>query len=330
VPLESAFYVVRAVDEEFRQAIVRRDSIVLVKGARQMGKTSLLGRGLHQARLGGARVVLTDFQTFSRADLGSAEALLRRLGASIADQLDLATGPDEEWHPRRGPIDNFKRFWRRVVLGTTHEAIVWGLDEIDLLFGREFASEVFGLFRSWHNERVLNPEVPWRRLTLAISYATEAHLFIKDPNQSPFNVGTRLTLEDFTREEVADLNERYGSPLRDEAELGRLTDLVGGQPYLVRLGLHEMVVHGLDVSAIEAQAGRDDGIFGSHLRRLVALLNQEPDLSEVVQRVLQGQPCPTLESFYRLRSAGIILGETLQEARIRCQLYARFLERHLM
>jgi len=33
-----------------RAAIARRDSIVLVKGARQMGKTSLLARSLQQAR----------------------------------------------------------------------------------------------------------------------------------------------------------------------------------------------------------------------------------------------------------------------------------------
>ena len=44
---------------------------------------------------------------------------------------------------------------------------------------------------------------------MAIAYATEAHLFITDVNQSPFNVGTRLTVEDFTLSQVADLNERY-------------------------------------------------------------------------------------------------------------------------
>ena len=45
VPLDSPFYVVRRTDEEFRAAIARRDSIVLVKGPREVGKTSLLARG---------------------------------------------------------------------------------------------------------------------------------------------------------------------------------------------------------------------------------------------------------------------------------------------
>src|SRR5439155_12311019 len=120
------------------------------------------------------------------------------------------------------------------------------------------------------------------------AYATEAHLFITDVNQSPFNVGTRLILEDFTFEQVADLNERHGSPLRDDAELARYTRLVGGQPYLVRRGLHEMVAHGLDLPTFERQADRDEGIFGDHLRRILVLLARNPELCEVVREVLRG------------------------------------------
>ena len=59
--MDSTFYIVRPTDEAFAEAIARRDSIVLVKGARQIGKTSLLARGLQHARHVGAKVVLTDF-----------------------------------------------------------------------------------------------------------------------------------------------------------------------------------------------------------------------------------------------------------------------------
>src|SRR5207245_2692151 len=50
VPLDSPFYIERRTDGEFREAIRRQDSIVLVKGPRQVGKTSLLARGLQGAR----------------------------------------------------------------------------------------------------------------------------------------------------------------------------------------------------------------------------------------------------------------------------------------
>jgi class 3 adenylate cyclase len=330
VPLDSAFYIVRPADEEFRAAIARGDSIVLVKGARQMGKTSLLARGLQQAREAGARVVRSDFQKLNAQHLASADTLFLTLAESVADQLDLQTLPDEVWHARRGPSENFERYWRRVVLREVPTPIVWGLDEVDRLFTCAYASEVFGLFRSWHNERALDPEGPWKRLTLAIAYATEAHLFITDVNQSPFNVGTRLHLEDFSFEQLADLNHRYGGPLRGEAELARFARLVGGHPYLVRRGLHEMAGCGMDFAAFETQADRDEGIFGDHLRRILVLLAKDPELCEVVRGVLHGQPCPTPESFYRLRSAGVMSGESARDVRPRCRLYETYLSRHLL
>ena len=89
VPLDSRFYILRPTDEKFRTAIARQDSIVLVKGARQVGKTSLLARGLQQAREEGAKVVLTDFQNLNAADLESVEKLLLSFADSFADQLDL-------------------------------------------------------------------------------------------------------------------------------------------------------------------------------------------------------------------------------------------------
>jgi class 3 adenylate cyclase len=330
VPLDSQFYIWRPTDDEFRDAIARRDSIVLVKGARQMGKTSLLARGLQHARESGARVVLTDFQTLNADHLESAEALFRALAEWIADQLDLDVLPEEVWDARRGASINFQRYLRREVLGKFEEPLAWGLDEVDRLFTCDFGSEVFGLFRSWHNARSLDPTAPWSRLTLAIAYATEAHLFITDMNQSPFNVGTRLALEDFTFDQVADLNRRYGQPLRDDAEVARYFRLVGGHPYLAGRGLREMITHDLDIAAFEAQAARDEGVFGDHLRRMLVLLVKDPELCDVVRGVLRGRPCPSPDSFFRLRTAGILAGESSRDARPRCQLYTTYLERHLL
>src|SRR5499426_2608238 len=330
VPLDSEFYIVRPADEEFRAAIARGDSIVLVKGARQVGKTSLLARGLQQARQAGAKVVLTDFQNLSAAYLESIEKLMLALAKSFADQLDLDVYPNQIWDADLSPGVNLERYLRRGVLQQTAAPIVWGLDEVDRLFTCDFGSEVFGLFRSWHNKRALDPEGPWRRLTLAIAYATEAHLFITDLNQSPFNVGTRLALEDFSFEQVAELNRRYGSPLGDQAEVARYYRLVGGHPYLVRRGLYEMATREIKLAALEAWADRDDGPFSDHLRRLAVSLTQDRTLSEVVRRVLKGGSSVGTESFYRLRSAGLMAGDSERDVRLRCQLYATYLEKHLL
>jgi hypothetical protein len=304
--------------------------VVLLKGANGLGKTSLLARGLQQARQAGAEVVLSDLQKLNAAHLESAEALCQRLAEWIADQLDLDVLPDEAWHPRRGASANLERYLRREVLGKVEAPIVWGLDEVDRLFECRFGTEIFRLFRSWHNERALAPSGPWSRLTLVIAYATEAHLFIADLNQSPFNIGTRLELDDFAIEQVADLNRRHGAPLKSEAEVARFYELVSGHPHLVRLGLHEMASHSTNLAALESRASGEGGVFSDHLQRLRVLLARDPALCAVIREVLQGRPCPTPDSFYRLRSAGLVVGDSERNARLRCQLYARYLTRRLL
>lgn len=329
VPLNSDFYMKRGVDKEFREALSRYDSIVLLKGARQIGKTSLLARGLQMSRERGAKVALTDFQKFNATNLSDVSSFYISLAESLAEQLDLDVLPSDTWDERRGPNVNFERFVRREVLKNMSAQLVWGLDEVDRLFSCDYGSEVFGLFRSWHNERALDPSGPWAGLTLSIAYATEAHLFISDMNQSPFNVGTRLSLEDFSIEQIKELDNRYGNPLKNEEETQQFQQLLGGHPYLVRCGLHELASKKIDFSAFEADADKDDGIFGDHLRRILVLLAKDPDLTEILKGVIEGKPCPTPESFYRLRSSGIIHGNSQNECNTRCDLYSRFLKRHL-
>ena len=331
VPLDSKFYILRPTDEDFYEAIARKDSIVLIKGARQMGKTSLMARGIQEARKAGAKVILTDFQKLNASHLESIDNLFMTLADSFADQLDLDVSPADTWNARRGASMNFERFLRREILAKTPHPLLWGMDEIDRLFSCNFGSEVFGLFRSWHNERSLDPTGPWQNLTLAIAYATEAHMFITDVNQSPFNVGTRIVLSDFTIEQVVELNSRYDSPLRDAAELERFHDLVAGQPYLSRRGLHEMTSRRVGFRDFEAQAARDEGPFGDHLRRLLVSLAQDNTLLEIVRELLAGRRhAATPEAFYRLRSAGLVSGESARDMKLRCKVYQLYLSRHLL
>jgi hypothetical protein len=327
LPLDSEFYVARPTDDEFLAALRRQDSIIRVRGPRQVGKTSLLARGLQRARAAGARVVVTDFQKLNASDLASVESFFRALGEWVADELGIDVLPGQVWNPQRGPSRNFEQYVSREIMGRVPGPLVWAMDEVDRLYPCPFRSEVFGLFRSWHNDRDRKPE--WKKLTLVIVYATEANLFDDDMNQSPFNVGTALALDDFTPEQVADLNRRYGSPLRSEEHLKHYYELVGGHPFPANLGLYEIVQRGMDLTAFEAQAQRDDGVFGDLLRRIVVLLARNDELCEVVRGVMQGKPCPSVEAFYRLRSAGVLAGDSPRTARLRCRLYRLFLERNL-
>ena len=262
----------------------------------------------------------------------SADALYLALAQSIADQLDLEVQPEEVWNEKRGPNVNLERYLRREVLGSFESPLVWGLDEVDRLFTCSFGSEVFGLFRSWHNRRSLDPTGPWSRLTLAIAYATEAHLFITDLNQSPFNVGTRLALSDFTPEQANDLNGRYDSPLKSEGERNRFYSLIGGQPYLTCRGLDFLANQGVDIGAFEASAVSEEGSvrrpFAPHF--VLPLAGRRNGGAVAPRAALRGLPMPTPESFYRLRGAGVLVGDSPHTPKLRCRLYADYLTRHLL
>ncbi|MCW3054073.1 MAG: hypothetical protein JWN14_3243 [Chthonomonadales bacterium] len=336
VPLGSLFYIARAADTEFAAGIARRDSIISLRGPNQIGKTSLLARGLEQARQAGARVILTDFRKFSATELQTLNSCCLALAQSLTDQLDLDVSPCTGWHPERAPGDNFERFLRREVLKKLATPLVWGMDEVDRLFPYEYKDDIFGRFRAWHNERALDPAGPWQQLTLALTYATESYLLIADLNRSPFNVGTQITLSDWTCAQVADLNQRCGAPLRSHDEVERFYRLLGGHPYLVRRGLQEMRAQHSDIAALEAASELETGPYAGHLERLFVFLALDTgtqgssSLTEAVLCVLRGEPCPSVQSFARLWSAGVLAGTSAQNATLRCKLYANFLRKRLL
>jgi DNA-binding winged helix-turn-helix (wHTH) protein len=331
MPLDSRYYIARLADEEFHEAIANRHSVVVIKGPRQIGKSSLLARGLDRARESGATVVFTDLQQIPGPAFKSAEKLTLTLAKMIAAQLKSPVQLRQIWNDGLCGSNNLERFLRsEAMMADPATPLVWGMDEVDRLFNYDYANEIFGLLRSWHNLRAYEPAGPWRRLTLAMACATESRLFITDLNQSPFNVGLELTLEDFTTAQVAELNRRCAEPLRDEDEIGRFYKLIGGHPYLAHRGLHEMVKRGIGLAEVEARAAHDEGVFGDHLRRLLTFLDHNESLCDALCFFLRGETGLTRTNFYQLRSAGVLAGNTLKEARPHCELYENYLKTHLL
>ncbi len=329
VPPESPFYIARVCDQEFHQALADGESILLVKGARQMGKTSLLAQGTKQAREAGWRYGMTDFQKFNTAQMASDEVFYRLLAATLAKQLKFTYDFAGEWDEIFGANLNMETFLR-ALLDASNAHMVWFMDEVDKLFLAPFASDFFGLVRSWHNSRSTEPDGPWGKLTVVISYATEAHLFIQDLNQSPFNVGRKLELEDFNLQQVVDLNTRYGSPLHSYQQVERLHVLIAGQPFLTRRGLDALATGKYDFDSFFAEADRDDGPFNDHLKRILVSVSCLPPVLEYVTALLRGQPTVDRDSYYRLLSAGILKQTREGEAIFRCELYERYLRHHLL
>ena len=308
VPLESQFYIERVGDETLRRNLAHASSIVVIYGARQMGKTSLLARGMQQARDRNATLLFTDLQAFERAAFESPQTFYLAVMEDMARQLRLRLDWNTIWSERSRPNFNFELFFLEEILDRAEGPVVWGIDEADRLFHVEFGQDVFALLRTWHNNRANRPREKWRQLSLLLACAADARLFLPDDNQSPFNVGERILLSDFTLEQTAELNHRYQRPLKTEAEIEILHRLTNGHPYLVRRGLHEMRAAALPLARLVETAATDAGIYGDHLRRLLNLLQREPDLARAARVVLNDAPCPDERLFYRLRSIGVLDG----------------------
>lgn len=344
VPLRSPFYIRRQVDEDLESALKRKDGIILIRGARQMGKTSLLHRGLYWARQeqmrrvmmdlqqfnqGPVRHIITDLQRFDEADLTDANTFYELLAERFFEELKLQEHPEKNWRSNRRGKRNFEVYLRDTVLQNDNRPLVWAMDEADRLFTCSFGSDFFAWLRAIFNERACGDESPWSRLVIVISYATEPHLFIRDLNQSPFNVGTRITLYDFTSEQIAELNLRYSAPLKNDEERIRFYNLTGGHPYLAQRGLHYLVANEAGFDTLDACADYGDSVFGDHLRRLRFTLEQDSDLKAALARFVCDRKLLNREDFERLQSGGILAAGLMDSQCLRNQVYERYLSRHL-
>ena len=325
----SRFYCVREADREFHTAIARRDATILLCGSRQVGKSSQLVRGVQQGIQEGMRVVVTDFQSLDDASLQSKVTLFQALTGQLYDSLSPSKAPEEHWNARRSDNDNFSSYLKNIVLSADLPPLIWFMDEVDRLFEGDYRNNVFGLFRSWHNARSIPPsDNPFTRLMLVMSYSTEARMFITNLNQSPFNVGTRIELKDFSRGQVQELCRTHGLTL-DDTELDRLTALAGGHPYLVRQCLYECAVRQKTMSELEGEAHREVGPFHSHLERIYSVVGTDGVLPAALIELLKGSPVMAWESFMRLRAGGVVVGSPTA-VQMRCGLYDIFFRRRLL
>lgn len=326
---QNPYYIERQTDIELGNAIADTEAVILINGSRQMGKTSLIARGLERARKQGSKAVFTDFQQLNVNELQSVDEMYMHLAQSIVDGLDLEdVQVDKLWRPTIAASWNLERILKREVLPRVETRLVWAMDEVERLFSFGYAADFFGLLRSWYNKRQLALGDQWERLTLMISYATEAHLLIDDMNQSPFNVGRKILLSDFSLQQVRELNDRHGSRLNGE-QLAQVCRLLNGQPYLSQQ-MFGLVEAGADLSHLLEVADEESGPFGDHLRYIFAVLNRQPALVEAVRAFLAENREMSDDEFFRLRAAGICGGQYPNNVKLRCQLYERYLKKRLL
>ena len=324
---DSPFYIERAADAVVLNQVRGEGTTTIIKGARQMGKSSLLARANAAARAQQRQIFYLDFQLLDDAELESLKLLFQSLAYGIEKAFNTPVKARAFWDDFLGVKQNLTNFIEHAVLSRADTPVVFLLDEVDRVFDHPYRDDFFSTLRVWHNRRAT--QKTWNNLNLVIAHSTDPNLWIQDMSQSPFNVGRRVELNDFDEAQVATLNERYRSPLQSDREIQALMDLTGGQPYLVQMALYTLAENNWSLQDLQAVASDERGPFIDHLRWYLWRLQRNEALRQSLKEILNQGACEDEVHFQRLRAGGLVKGTSHRAARIRCQLYADYLQGRL-
>ncbi len=328
VDLASPYYVERPpIEANCYETILEPGALIRIKAPRQMGKTSLVSRILHQAAKHGYITVPLSFQLADAAIFADLDKFSRWFCASVGRRLRLSNKLSDYWDEIFGTKDNCTLYFEEYLLPEIKAPLVLGLDEVDIVFEHpNIAADFMGLLRVWH-ELAKNRDL-WKKLRLVVAHSTEVYMPLY-VNQSPFNVGLSIELPEFTLGQVLYLAQRHRL-LWEEATVKQLMAMVGGHPYLVRVALYQIARQEITLNELLAIAPTETGPYGDHLRRHWWNLEQRPEMAEAMQRVVTSASPVRLEPLqaFQLHSMGIVhlLGN---EAVPQCDLYRVYFKSRL-
>jgi AAA-like domain/PEGA domain len=226
-------YLERAADETLFRALLAGE-ICYVLTARQMGKSSLMVRTAARLRENGARVAVLDLTSLGQ-NLTTEQwynGLLERAG----QQFRLEDEVEDWWHrfPQVGPMHRFMRVICDAILPMVEGRVVIFVDEIDAVRSLPFSTdEFFAGIRECFNRRSSDPNI--ERLTFCLLGVATPSDLIRDTRTTPFNIGRRVELGDFTEQEAMPLVQGLGGDdVVGSALLRRVIYWTGGHPYLTQ------------------------------------------------------------------------------------------------
>jgi AAA-like domain len=311
--IESSFYVERPpVEAICKEHVLKRGGLIRIKAPRLMGKTSLINYTLAyaaEAELKTASWALTKLESNKMNNL---EVFLYSFCEVVSEQLQIENRLDEFWDGELfSSNQNCSTYFEDYLLQQIKHGIVIALDDLDAIFEYPAVSADFlGLLRSWHEKSKDNS--PWQKVRFVIAHSLEDYTGI-DINQSPFNVGVTIPLEEFNQEQIKELTikhgmDREGLSLAGQRFLNTLWHWAGGHPYLTRIATFYGARHPDQLDALLDAIDARKGIYGEYLNYLKTVVCQDATLVNAMREVVSAQTpvslCMNLKS--RLYSLGLV------------------------
>jgi len=282
-PLNSLLYQNRGdLEANCYKYIKNTGTLIRIKGASKTGKTSLIKRIVADAKENKNHAVYLNFSLIDRHRLTNSNDFFRSFYAYIVNQI-IETPKLEPWNKDLCNTLNcenqMKKLLRQIPTG-----LVLALDEVDKLFEHpDIYQNFFPMLRSW-NEKANESEI-WEKLRIVVAHSTEDYGRL-DINQSPFNIGLPIQLDDFSDAEVLQLAIRHGL---ESKVVNPIMDLVGGHPYLVRLAFYYLATENISYHELLKYAATDNGIYSQHLANYLDIFQNNPELIKTFQPIICGQ-----------------------------------------
>lgn len=290
VPLESKSYVQRSADASLYEAL-SAGKFCYVLNSRQMGKSSLCVRTMARLNAAGARTAFVDLTKIGGRNV-TPDQWYAGLVVETGRALGLRAEMLRSWQEQRelSPMQRFFSALRDVALEKIDTRIVIFVDEIDATRSLPFsANEFFAGIRECYNRRV--HDAVYERLTFCLLGVAVPGDLVADPTTTPFNIGERILLTDFTESEAMPLAsglERGGTEV-----LRRILHWTLGHPFLTQSLAATAHTNGDVHTAADVDRLVADRLFQAKDRET------NINLADVGNRILSGAPDPKQVARYR-------------------------------
>ena len=233
VQVGDGIYLSRTADEQLL-SLCESGEFAYVLTPRQMGKSSLMVETSRRLSSSGIRSVIIDLTELGAQNV-TAEQWYLGLLVSIVEMLELEIDIVLWWskHNYIGFSQRIIKFIREVLLSEIKEQIVIFIDEIDSTLSLDFTDDFFAVIRSLYVSRT-EDHILKRVSFVLIGVATPSSL-MSDAKRTPFNIGKRVDISDFTLSEAKPLASGFDLPTDQSEEVLRwILKWTNGHPYLTQ------------------------------------------------------------------------------------------------